>query len=116
MLDDNTELVVQMARTLWFNTYRCKVTDALDNYIATLRITPIVPLDRSEVPEDAPTVVPFITVLVEDATFGDDEMVKFEIRLSEILIEELKNDNFVPEFCQFFYPSPPHLFEKSPTN
>jgi len=114
MIDENTQLVVTMARTLWFNTYRCKVTDDLGNYIAVLRIMPTIPLDRSEVPADAPEVVPFITVLVEDATFDDSEMVPFEIRMSEILIKELTNEYFKPEFCQFFYPSPPHMFEKRP--
>lgn len=110
MYSPDTPLKVRLAKTLWFNTYRAKVTDKnSDDYLATLRLVPTVPLDKSEVPENAPDVKSYILVLVEDAQIDDENLVAFESALADELQEELKKVKFQPESCQFFYPSPPHM-------
>lgn len=107
MFTTETEVKIALARTLWVNTYRGKVTDECGEYVATLRIIPGLPLDRCEVPEDAPEVQPYISVLVEDATITVEEMVPFETKVADTLLFQLRDQNFKPELCQFFYPSPP---------
>ncbi len=56
---------IKLARTLWFNMYRAMVEDAVGGYVATLRLIPAIPLDRADVPADAPEVEPYVLVLVE---------------------------------------------------
>jgi len=58
---------IKLARTLWFNMYRAMVEDAVGGYVATLRLIPAIPLDRADVPADAPEVEPYVLVLVEAA-------------------------------------------------
>lgn len=103
---------LQMARTLWNNTYRGKVTNDSGEYVAAIRVILGIPLDRSEVPENAPEVTAYLTVLVEDATITADELLTFEANLSDVLLVQLRSDNFIPEHCHFFYPSPPALMEE----
>ncbi|VBB06848.1 Hypothetical protein LUCI_2085 [Lucifera butyrica] len=109
MLIQDVNLAVTLARTLWFNTYRGKVTDELDNYLATLRIIPCLPLDRSEVPADAPEVIPYLLVLVEDAVMEAADLIPFESKLSEVLLPQMQREHFRPEFCHFVYPSPSYM-------
>ena len=47
---------LQIARTLWHNTYRGKITNENGEYIATIRVILGIPLERSEVPDNAPEV------------------------------------------------------------
>lgn len=100
-----------LARTLWFNTYRAKITNTADEYIATVRLVPTMPLERSEVPENAPVVDSYVLVLVEDAAVNDDQLVPFEEAVSNLLHKELAQLEFSPAMCHFFYPSPPHMLK-----
>lgn len=106
------KLKLTLARTLWFNTYRAKITNTVDEHIATLRLVPALPLDRSEVPENAPVVESYVLVLVEEAVVNDDQLVFFETAVSNLLHKELLQLNFTPALCHFFYPSPPHMLKE----
>lgn len=98
---------LRLARMLWFNMYRAQVTDEAGEYLATLRLIPAIPLDREEVPPDAPEVEPYVLALVEDAVFSPEEMVQYEERLADMLMEKMAQPDFNPAHVQFAYPSPP---------
>ena len=99
-------MTLKMAKTLWFNTYRGIFSDALGEYVAAVRIIPAIPLDRQEVPKDAPEARPYLTVIVEDATISLDQLVEFETAATDVLLNALAKEPFKPEFVQFFYPNP----------
>lgn len=109
MSTDHTIYKLHMARTLWTNTYRGKVTNDSGDYVAAIRVILGIPLDRTEVPDNAPEVTAYLTVLVEDATITADDLLVFEANLSDLLLTQLRSDYFLPEHCHFFYPSPPAL-------
>jgi hypothetical protein len=111
MFSEDLELTVQLSRTLWFNTFRGKVTATDGNYIASVRIIPTVPLGRDEVPEDAPEAIPCLTVLVDDGIITTDDLVAFETKLAPILLAKFERSDFKPELCQYFYPSPMSMME-----
>ncbi len=100
-------LTITLARTLWFNMYRAQVEDGAGQYLATLRLIPAIPLERGAVPADAPEVQPYVLVLVEDAVFGEEELVAFEGAVAEQLLARMTQEDFRPAFCQFAYPSAP---------
>ena len=103
---EGSELTLKIAKTLWFNTYRGVLSDALGQYVAAVRIMPAIPLERELVPEDAPEARPYLTVLVEDAAVPLDRLVEFETAATDVLLRKLANETFKPEFIQFFYPNP----------
>lgn len=100
---------VHMSRTLWHNTYRGQVANLTGEYVATIRVILGIPLDRSEVPDNAPEVAPHLNVQIEDAVFTADDFITFESAISDLLLAQLQSDYFVPEYCYFFYPSPSEL-------
>jgi hypothetical protein len=107
MLTPETTLSAKLTRTLWYNTYRGLVSDESGNYIATVRLIPTVPLDRDELPPDAPEVRPYLIVLVEDGAFEAADLTDFERKLSDSLLPQMAQVGFAPEYCLFAYPSPP---------
>ncbi|MCX7780582.1 MAG: hypothetical protein N2491_06665 [Negativicutes bacterium] len=111
MTNNEFHLAVKLTRTLWFNIYRGKVTDQDGNYIASIRIIPTVPLDRDEVPPDAPEAVPCLTVLVDDGIVTTDDLISFESSLAPILLAKFQREDFKPEYCHYFYPSPMSMME-----
>ena len=66
---------IDLMRTLWENTYRGTVFDYKEQYVATIRLILSIPLDRSEVPENAPNVNPSVIVLIEDTILSPLEVV-----------------------------------------
>lgn len=114
MSNPETSFKIKLTRTLWFNTYRGKVTDATGNYVATLSLIPTTPLDRCEVPPDAPEAAPYITVLVEDGQLEADDLVEFESNVADLLLVQMAQPDFKPEYCQFAYPSPPYMLSELP--
>jgi len=99
-------LTLKVAKTLWYNIYRGAIHDAAGEYVATLRIIPGMPLDRSTVPDDAPEARPYLIVIVEDATIDLNDLVHFESAVTDSLLQTLSRETFKPEFIQFFYPTP----------
>lgn len=111
MFTEDLTLTVKLSRTLWFNIFRGKVTAEGGEYIASVRIIPTVPLDREELPPDAPEAVPCLTVLVDDGIITADDLVSFEAKLAPLLLAKFEREDFKPELCQYFYPSPMSLME-----
>ena len=103
---ESGNFTLKIAKTLWFNIYRGSIHGAAGEYVATVRIIPGLPLDRSEVPADAPEARPYLIVIVEDATVDLAELVHFESAVTDSLLQTLSRETFKPEFIQFFYPPP----------
>ena len=97
---------IDLMRTLWENTYRGTVFNYKEQYVATIRLVFSIPLDRNEVPENAPEVDPSIIVLVEDTSLSPLEIVDFEQAMTPILAKRLSNNYFHPDRIMYFYPSP----------
>ena len=103
---------LKVARTLFQNFYRAKLYDGLNRLIGRLTIVPAMPLDRSQVPPDAPEVKGYLLVIVEDADINKDNLIDFEERTSYALLKRFSTEYFVPQHCQFYYPSPAFVFEQ----
>ncbi len=97
---------IEMMRTLWENNFRGTIFDYRDSYVATVRLIFSIPLDREEVPENAPVVDPMIFVLVEDTVMKPIEVVAFEEAMTPILAKKLASNVFTPDRIVYFYPSP----------
>jgi hypothetical protein len=107
MFDTNSgTFSLKVAKTLWFNIYRGVITGAAGEYVATVRIIPGLPLDRQDVPADAPEARPYLIVIVEDAAIALNELIHFESAVTDSLLQTLSRETFRPEFIQFFYPTP----------
>lgn len=90
----------------WENNFRGTIFDYRDSYVATVRLIFSIPLDREEVPENAPVVDPMIFVLVEDTVLKPIEVVAFEEAMTPILAKKLASNVFTPDRIVYFYPSP----------
>jgi hypothetical protein len=97
---------IDLMRTLWENTYRGTVFDHKEQYVATIRLILSIPLDRSEVPENAPKVNPSVIVLIEDTILSPLEVVEFEQIMSKIITKKVSSEYFQPDRIMYFYPSP----------
>ena len=97
---------IDLMRTLWENTYRGTVFDYKEQYVATIRLILSIPLDRSEVPENAPKVNPSVIVLIEDTILSPLEVVEFEQIMSKIITKKVSSEYFQPDSIMYFYPSP----------
>lgn len=97
---------IDLMRTLWENTYRGTVFDYKEQYVATIRLILSIPLDRSEVPENAPKVNPSVIVLIEDTILSPLEVVEFEQIMSKIITKKVSSEYFQPDRITYFYPSP----------
>lgn len=97
---------IDLMRTLWENIYRGTVFDYKEQYVATIRLILSIPLDRSEVPENAPKVNPSVIVLIEDTILSPLEVVEFEQIMSKIITKKVSSEYFQPDRIMYFYPSP----------
>lgn len=97
---------IDLMRTLWENTYRGTVFDYKEQYVATIRLILSIPLDRSEVPENAPKVNPSVIVLIEDTILSPLEVVEFEQIMSKIITKKVSSEYFQSDRIMYFYPSP----------
>ncbi len=102
---------VQIARTLYNNVYRCRLLDSVGNVKGFLRVLPSLPLDRSQVPQDAPKAVPFLYVIVEDADINKDNLIDFEERTAYALMLRFATETVNFDHCEFYYPSPAFVFD-----
>ena len=98
---------IEMMRTLWENNFRGTIFDYRDSYVATVRLIFSIPLDREEVPENAPVVDPMIFVLVEDTVLKPMEVVAFEEAMTPILAKKLPSNVFTPVRSFYYYPTRP---------
>ncbi len=103
---------MRLARTLYNDVYRAMLFNENQQPVAHLRIVPAIPLDRSQVPEDAPTVAAFLLVIVDDADINKDNLIDFEERASYALLKRFSTETVSFQYCQFYYPSPAFIFEQ----
>lgn len=102
---------LSLFKTLWAYTYRGTITDALGEYTATVRVIQHIPLSDEDIPQNAPQVYPYLTVLVEDMIIQPKEIIDFETIFAPILMEKCTTPTFHPHHCFFFYPSPIDLLK-----
>lgn len=111
-MNDATTYRLDLMRTLWDRTYRATVFNEQDEYVATLRIILGIPLPPDQVPEDAPEISDYLTVLVEDTVIKPEDIIAFEEATSRTLIEKSTSETFRPSHSIFFYPSPSEVLLK----
>ena len=104
---------LNLSRTLYNDTFRAQLLDENQQVIGHLRIVPGVPLDRSLVPEDAPSVPAYLLVIVDDADINKDNLIDFEERASYALLKRFSTEAISFQHCQFYYPSPAFIFEQA---
>ena len=104
---------LKLSRTLYNDTFRAQLLDENQQVIGHLRIVPGVPLDRSLVPEDAPSVPAYLLVIVDDADINKDNLIDFEERASYALLKRFSTEAISFQHCQFYYPSPAFIFEQA---
>ncbi len=97
---------IDLMRTLWENTYRGTIFNYKEEYVATVRLILSIPLDRNEVPENAPEVAPNVIVLIEDTILSPIDVIDFEQSMSKIIAKKVSNEYFHPDRIMYFYPSP----------
>ena len=83
---------LKLSRTLYNDTFRAQLLDENQQVIGHLRIVPGVPLDRSLVPEDAPSVPAYLLVIVDDADINKDNLIDFEERASYALLKRFSTE------------------------
>lgn len=103
---------LRLARTLFNDVYRAMLYNENQQPVANLRIVPSIPLDRSQVPEDAPMVQAFLLVIVDDADINKDNLIDFEERASFALLKRFSTEVVNFQHCEFYYPSPAFIFEQ----
>ena len=111
-MKENTAYKVKLTKTLYANTYRCQLLNDNDEVLGHLRILPGLPLERAQVPENAPIVPFFLLVIVDDANIDKDNLIDFEERASYALLKRFSTETSSPQHCQFYYPSPAFVFEQ----
>ena len=103
---------LRLMRTLYENVYGCMLYNENQQPIGKLEIVPSIPLDRSQVPEDAPVVPAYLLVIVQDADINKDNLIDFEERASYALLKRFSTEAISFQHCKFNYPSPAFIFEQ----
>ena len=103
---------LRLMRTLYENVYGCMLYNENQQPIGKLEIVPSIPLDRSQVPEDAPVVPAYLLVIVQDADINKDNLIDFEERASYALLKRFSTEAISFQHCKFYYPSPAFIFEQ----
>lgn len=103
---------LRLARTLYDNVYHAMLYNENKQPIGDLEIIPCIPLDRSQVPEDAPEVAAYLLVIVKDADINKDNLIDFEERASYALLKRFSTEVVAFQHCKFYYPSPAFIFEQ----
>ncbi len=103
---------LRLMRTLYNNLFRAHVLNENNDTIGILRISPCIPLDRSEVPADAPEAHPYLIVVVEDADINKDNLIDFEERVSLAVLKKFTTETSSFHHCEFYYPSPAFVIQQ----
>lgn len=100
----------RLARTLYYNFYRVRVQDANGDDAGQLLVIPGLPLERSQLPENAPIADPYLLVIVEIADITKDNTIDFEKYISKKLLAKFTTEGTAFNHCEFYYPSPAFNF------
>ena len=90
---------LRLARTLYNNFYRARLQDANGEDAGQLLIVPGLPLDRSQLPENA-----------EDADINKNNVIDFEEGVSRAVLAKFTTETTSFKHCEFYYPSPAFYF------
>ena len=101
---------LRLARTLYNNFYRARLSDANGEDAGQILIVPGLPMDRSLVPPSAPEAKPYLLIIVEDANINKDNVVDFEEGVSRAVLDKFTTETMNLEQCEFYYPSPAFYF------
>jgi len=101
---------LRLARTLFHNFYRARLQEANGEDAGQLLIVPGLPLDRSQLPENAPAVEPYLLIIVEDANIDKNNVVDFEEGVSRAVLARFTTETNTFNHCEFYYPSPAFYF------
>lgn len=101
---------LRLARTLYNNFYRARLQDANGEDAGQLLIVPGLPLDRSQLPENAPVADPYLLVIVEDADINKNNVIDFEEGVSRAVLAKFTTETTAFKHCEFYYPSPAFYF------
>ena len=94
---------LRLARTLYNNFYRARLTDANGEDAGQI---------RSQVPPDAPEAKPYLLIIVEDANINKNTVVDFEEGVSRAVLDKFTTETMNFEHCEFYYPSPAFYFNQ----
>ena len=84
---------LRLARTLYNNFYRARLSDANGEDAGQILIVPGLPMDRSLVPPSAPEAKPYLLIIVEDANINKDNVVDFEEGVSRAVLDKIHDGN-----------------------
>ena len=106
---------LRLARTLYNNFFRARLQDANGEDAGQLLIVPGLPLDRSQLPENAPEADPYLLVIVEDANINNaninkNNVIDFEEGVSRAVLSKFTTETTSFNHCEFYYPSPAFYF------
>ena len=72
-----------------------------------MRIILGIPLERSEVPENAPEALPHLNIQVEEIFLDNaHDLLDFESFIADSLLAKFQTEQFIPKYCCFSYPGP----------
>lgn len=104
----------KLTRTLYNNYYGVYFVNNENAVVGDIKIVPVLPADRSMVPEDAPIVEPFLISVVNNVEgISKENIVSFEEDAGQALVNRFSNDNVQFDHCHFYYPSPAFVFEQA---
>ena len=101
---------LRLARTLYNNFFRARLQDANGEDAGQLLIVPGLPIDRSQLPENAPEADPYLLVIVEDANINKNNVIDFEEGVSRAVLSKFTTETTSFNHCEFYYPSPAFYF------
>lgn len=105
----------KLVRTLYEDYYGTVMVDPeTKTSLGSLNIVPCIPTDRSQVPEDAPVVEPYLVAIVNEVQgLSKENLLSFEETAGTYLQQRLSNPQFTFEHVEFYYPSPAFVFEQA---
>lgn len=102
----------RLTRTLYFNNYAVYLMNQEQQPVGQLNVVPNLPLDPSQIPEDAPVVEPYLIALVNNVEgINKANIISFEDDASQALVQRFTNPSAQFTHCEMYYPSPAFVFE-----
>lgn len=102
----------KLTRTLYNNFYGVYFLNADKQPIGDVNVVPNIPLGRSQIPEDAPDVPPYLLALVNSIEgINKKNIIAFENDAEGALVNRFSNPTAQFDHCEMYYPSPAFVFE-----
>ena len=102
----------KITRTLYNNFYGVFFLNQEGQPVGDVKVVPIIPADRSMVPEDAPDVEPYLLGLVNNIDgINKANIISFENDANTALVNRFSNPTAQFSHCELYYPSPAFVFE-----